>query len=138
METLLFHLRKHANSVAQMCTSQKLASSQVVPCTDGTSVKRRSFMVLTSPTPRYNALCLRRFSLVTNQVRPSGSNSRRKSRLDILIDGGGHQSFQQIATMEAVLPHLAPGDILQPKTCTETMPWVSSTQFRGSCVDLAA
>lgn len=33
-------------------------------------------------------------------------------RLDILIDDGGHQSFQQIATMEAVLPHLAPGGIL--------------------------
>lgn len=30
-------------------------------------------------------------------------------RLDIVVDDGGHRDFQQIATLEAVLPRLAPG-----------------------------
>jgi len=32
-------------------------------------------------------------------------------RLDIIVDDGGHQAFQQIATVEALLPYLAPGGV---------------------------
>jgi hypothetical protein len=32
-------------------------------------------------------------------------------RLDILIDDGGHEAEQQIATLEEMLPHLAPGGV---------------------------
>lgn len=32
-------------------------------------------------------------------------------RLDIVVDDGGHGDFQQIATLEAVLPRLAPGGV---------------------------
>jgi hypothetical protein len=32
-------------------------------------------------------------------------------RLDIVVDDGGHRDFQQIATLEAVLPRLAPGGV---------------------------
>ena len=32
-------------------------------------------------------------------------------RLNILIDDGGHRPFQQIATLEAMLPHLQPGGV---------------------------
>ncbi|MGA2893240.1 MAG: class I SAM-dependent methyltransferase [Xanthobacteraceae bacterium] len=32
-------------------------------------------------------------------------------RLDILIDDGGHHPEQQIATLEEILPHLAPGGV---------------------------
>ncbi len=31
--------------------------------------------------------------------------------VDIVIDDGGHQTFQQIATLEALLPHIRPGGI---------------------------
>ncbi len=36
---------------------------------------------------------------------------RHVPRLDIVIDDRGHKSFQQIATLEAVLPHLSPGGV---------------------------
>jgi len=36
---------------------------------------------------------------------------RQVPKLDVVIDDGGHQSFQQIATLEAVLPHLQPGGV---------------------------
>jgi Methyltransferase domain len=36
---------------------------------------------------------------------------REVPRLDVVIDDGGHRSFQQIATMEALLPHLRPGGV---------------------------
>jgi hypothetical protein len=32
-------------------------------------------------------------------------------RLDVVIDDGGHQAFQQIATLESLLPHLQPGGV---------------------------
>jgi hypothetical protein len=32
-------------------------------------------------------------------------------KLDIVIDDGGHRSFQQIATLEVLLPHLQPGGV---------------------------
>ncbi len=32
-------------------------------------------------------------------------------RLDIVIDDGGHQPHQQIATLEALLPHIRPGGV---------------------------
>jgi len=32
-------------------------------------------------------------------------------RLDVVIDDGGHQPAQQIATLEALLPHLQPGGV---------------------------
>src|SRR5262249_36637543 len=31
--------------------------------------------------------------------------------LDIVVDDGGHEAHQQIATLEALLPHLRPGGI---------------------------
>jgi Methyltransferase domain len=31
--------------------------------------------------------------------------------VDVVIDDGGHQTFQQIATLEALLPHIRPGGI---------------------------
>jgi len=36
---------------------------------------------------------------------------RQVPKLDVVIDDGGHRSFQQIATLEAVLPHLQPGGV---------------------------
>jgi len=32
-------------------------------------------------------------------------------KLDIVIDDGGHKPFQQIATLEALIPHLRPGGV---------------------------
>src|SRR5262249_23018485 len=32
-------------------------------------------------------------------------------KLDIVVDDGGHEPDQQIATMEALLPHLRPGGV---------------------------
>jgi hypothetical protein len=32
-------------------------------------------------------------------------------QVDIVIDDGGHQAFQQIATLEALLPHIRPGGV---------------------------
>ena len=32
-------------------------------------------------------------------------------RVDIVIDDGGHKAHQQIATLEAVLPHIRPGGV---------------------------
>lgn len=46
-------------------------------------------------------------------------------RVDILLDDGGHQSFQQIATMEAMLPHIAPGGVM----LTEDLHGVNSVEF---------
>ena len=37
---------------------------------------------------------------------------RQVPRLDILLDDGGHQAYQQRATLDAMLPHLAPGGVL--------------------------
>ena len=31
--------------------------------------------------------------------------------LDVVIDDGGHETHQQIATLEALLPHLRPGGV---------------------------
>jgi hypothetical protein len=31
--------------------------------------------------------------------------------VDVIIDDGGHQAHQQIATLEALLPHLSPGGV---------------------------
>ena len=36
---------------------------------------------------------------------------RQVPRVDILIDDGGHEPHQQIATLEAMLPHIAPGGV---------------------------
>jgi Methyltransferase domain len=36
---------------------------------------------------------------------------RQVPKLDVVIDDGGHRSCQQIATLEAVLPHLQPGGV---------------------------
>jgi 23S rRNA U2552 (ribose-2'-O)-methylase RlmE/FtsJ len=36
---------------------------------------------------------------------------REVPQLDIVIDDGGHEPHQQIATMEALLPHLRPGGV---------------------------
>jgi len=36
---------------------------------------------------------------------------REVPQLDIVIDDGGHEAYQQIATMEALLPHLRPGGV---------------------------
>ena len=33
-------------------------------------------------------------------------------RIDILIDDGGHQAFQQLATLNSMLPHISPGGML--------------------------
>lgn len=35
----------------------------------------------------------------------------RVPQVDIVIDDGGHQTFQQIATLEALLPHIRPGGV---------------------------
>ena len=32
-------------------------------------------------------------------------------RLDIIVDDGSHKTYQQIATFEALLPHLRPGGV---------------------------
>lgn len=32
-------------------------------------------------------------------------------RIDVVIDDGGHQTYQQVATLEALLPHLQPGGV---------------------------
>ncbi len=32
-------------------------------------------------------------------------------RIDIVIDDGGHRAFQQVATLEALLPHIQPGGV---------------------------
>jgi len=32
-------------------------------------------------------------------------------RVDIVIDDGGHQTFQQLATLQALLPHIRPGGV---------------------------
>ena len=37
---------------------------------------------------------------------------RQVPRLDILLDDGGHQAYQQRPTLDAMLPHLAPGGVL--------------------------
>ena len=37
--------------------------------------------------------------------------TREAPRLDVVIDDGGHQPPQQIATLEALLPHLQPGGV---------------------------
>lgn len=39
------------------------------------------------------------------------SFKRDVPRLDVVIDDGGHQPSQQIATLEALLPHLQPGGV---------------------------
>jgi len=36
---------------------------------------------------------------------------REVPRIDVVIDDGGHQPGQQIATLEALLPHLQPGGV---------------------------
>jgi hypothetical protein len=36
---------------------------------------------------------------------------REVPRLDVVIDDGGHHSSQQIATLEALLPHMQPGGV---------------------------
>lgn len=36
---------------------------------------------------------------------------QRVPRIDVVIDDGGHEARQQIATLEAVLPHIAPGGV---------------------------
>jgi hypothetical protein len=36
---------------------------------------------------------------------------REVPRLDVVIDDGGHRAFQQIATLESLLPHLQPGGV---------------------------
>jgi hypothetical protein len=48
--------------------------------------------------------------LIGDQADPSFWKKviREVPQLDIVIDDGGHQAHQQIATMEALLPHLSP------------------------------
>ncbi len=36
---------------------------------------------------------------------------REVPRVDIVIDDGGHEAYQQIATLEALLPHMQPGGV---------------------------
>lgn len=58
---------------------------------------------------------------------------RRVPRVDVLIDDGGHKFYQQRATLEAMLPHIAPGGVY---VCEDVHG--SSNQFAAFVAGLSA